>query len=205
MKTFDYIIVGAGTAGAVIASRLTEDENITVLLLEAGPHFTSIEETPRDLLDSRAVSVEAHDWHYITQVTPGRDFPYARGKVSGGCSAVNGVISLRGLPQDFRAWAAAGNTGWDWEDILPMYKRIENDIDFGYAPYHGSSGKIPIQRFKPDQYSPVVAAFKESAMADGYAWVPDHNHPNGYDGVGPIPMNRAGDGSLVCRARLLIS
>ena len=196
MKAFDYIIVGAGTAGAVIASRLTEDENIKVLLLEAGPHFTSIDETPRDLLDSRAVSVEDHDWHYITQVTPGRDFPYARGKVSGGCSAVNGVISLRGLPQDFRAWAAAGNTGWDWEDILPMYKRIENDIDFGYASYHGSSGKIPIQRFKPDQYSPVVAAFKESAMADGYAWVPDHNHPNGYDGVGPIPMNRAGDGSL---------
>ena len=196
MNSFDYIIVGAGTAGAVIASRLTEDENIKVLLVEAGPHFSSIEETPSDLLDSRAVSVDKHDWHYMTEVTPGRDFPYARGKVSGGCSAVNGVISLRGLQQDFRAWAAAGNPGWDWEDILPMYKRIESDLDFGYASFHGSAGKIPIQRFQPDQYTPVVSSFRDSATAKGYAWVPDHNHPNGYDGVGPIPMNRAGDGSL---------
>ena len=84
MSAFDYIIVGAGTAGAVIAARLTEDLNTKVLLIEAGPHFASIEQTPRDLLDSRAVSVDDHDWHYITQVTPGRDFPYARGKVSGG-------------------------------------------------------------------------------------------------------------------------
>lgn len=196
MKSFDYIIVGAGTAGAVVASRLTEDSEINVLLIEAGPHFATIDETPSDLLDSRAVSVEDHDWHYITEVTPGRNFPYARGKVSGGCSAVNGVIALRGLQQDFKEWATLGNHGWDWEDILPMYKRIENDLDYGYAPYHGSGGKIPIQRFKPDQYSPVVSAFKSSAMSLGHAWVPDHNHPKGYDGVGPIPMNRGGDGTL---------
>ena len=113
-----------------------------MLLIEAGPHFSSIEQTPRDLLDSRAVSVEDHDWHYITEATPGRDFPCKR-KVSGGCSAVNGVISLRGLCQDFRAWAAAGNTGWDWEDILPMYKRIENDIDFGYAPITAVLERFP--------------------------------------------------------------
>lgn len=195
-QVFDYIIVGAGNAGAPIASRLSEDPTNRVLLIEAGPHFRSIDETPKDLLDSRAVSVDTHDWNYLTDVIPGRQFPYARGKVSGGCSSVNGCISLRGLEQDFREWASLGNDGWDWEDILPLYKRIETDLDFGCSSYHGSSGRIPIVRFKPEEYSPVVSAFKKTAMGNGYAWVPDHNHPEGYDGVGPIPMNRSGDGTL---------
>lgn len=192
----DYIVIGAGNAGAVIASRLSEEARCKVLLIEAGPHFRSIEETPRNLLDSRAVSVDTHDWSYITDVIPGRPFPYARGKVSGGCTSVNGCITLRGLEQDFREWARLGNDGWDWEDILPLYKRIENDLDYGYASYHGSGGRIPVVRFKPEEYSRVVSAFRATAVASGYAWVPDHNHPEGYDGVGPIPMNRAGDGTL---------
>ena len=184
MSAFDYIIVGAGTAGAVIAARLTEDLNTKVLLIEAGPHFASIEQTPRDLLDSRAVSVDDHDWHYITQVTPGRDFPYARGKVSGGCSAVNGVISLRGLPQDFRAWAAAGNTGWDWEDILPMYKRIEkiSTLDMPLIT-------AVLERFQSnvlDLISIPQWSLRKNRHGRWLRLEPDHNHPDGYDGVGPI-------------------
>ena len=196
MNSYDVIVVGGGNAGACIAARLAQETGGSVLLIEAGPHYRSLESTPADLRDSRAVSVEAHDWHYITDVIPGREFPYARGKVTGGCSAVNGCISLRGLEQDFREWAALGNTGWDWPEVLKLYKAIENDQDFGYAPHHGSAGPIPIQRFKPDEYSTVVEGFCRTAMANGYQWVPDHNHPDGSDGVGPIPMNRAGDGTL---------
>lgn len=123
-SVFDYIIVGAGNAGATIASRLSESPEIKVLLVEAVPHFRSKEATPHDLLDSRAVSVDTHDWNYLTEVIPGRTFPYARGKVSGGCTSVNGCITLRGLEQDFRQWARLGNDGWDWEDILPFYNLI---------------------------------------------------------------------------------
>lgn len=195
-EVFDFIVIGAGNAGAVIASRLSQDAGNQVLLVEAGPHFRSIEDTPPELLDSRSVSVDTHDWSYQTEVIPGRQFPYARGKVSGGCTSVNGCICLRGIEQDFRQWAKAGNDGWDWEEILPLYKKIENDRDYGYATYHGSSGQIPIVRFKPESYSRVVSAFKQTAMGNGYAWVPDHNHPDGLDGVGPIPMNRGGNGSL---------
>ena len=192
----DFIVVGGGNAGATIAAKLSEDSSISVVLIEAGPHFASIKSTPKYLLDSRAVSVEQNDWNYITEVIPGREFPYARGKVTGGCSAVNGCISLRGLDQDFREWAAAGNQGWDWEDVLPIYKRIEDDKDFGFAHYHGSGGRIPVVRFKPEEYTKVVKSFRQAAFACGYQWVPDHNHPAGLDGVGPIPMNRAGSGSL---------
>ena len=196
MKSFDYIIIGGGNAGAVIASRLSENPDLSVLLIEAGPHYRSLEQTPSDLTDSRAVSVVDHDWNYITDVIPGREFPYARGKVTGGCSAVNGVIALRGLEQDFREWFQLGNKGWDWENILPIYNRIENDKDYGYKNYHGNNGPLPIVRFSSDQYTKVVAEFKATAMGQGYQWVPDHNHPAGLDGVGPIPMNRGADNIL---------
>ena len=196
MSSFDYIIAGGGNSGAAIAARLSEDPNTKVLLIEAGPHYRSLETIPKDIYSSRAVSVESHDWHYITDVIPGREFTYARGKLTGGCSSVNGTIALRGLEQDFRQWEALGNDGWGWADIAPLYSRIENDIDHGFEPHHGVNGPIPIRRYQQDEYSPCVKAYRRTAMDLGYQWIPDHNHPAGQDGVGPIPMNRGDDGVL---------
>jgi choline dehydrogenase len=192
-RIYDHIVVGGGNAGAVIAARLSEISDLNVLLVEAGPHYRSVAKTPHDLKFAFTVSVQDHDWGYVGDAVPGRPMAYARGKATGGCSAVNGVIALRGLEQDFVDWVREGNDQWSWERLLPYFIRIENDQDFGSAPHHGLNGPLPIVRFKHPELFSVQKAFLEACHANGYGWVPDHNDPRGFDGVGPIPMNRRGD------------
>src|SRR5437879_2358404 len=102
---YDVIIVGAGSAGAVLAARLTEDADRAVLLLEAGPDYPDLEQLPADLADGLTASTERHDWHWQGDAVPGRAVPYPRGKVTGGSSAVNGIVAIRGTPEDYDGWA----------------------------------------------------------------------------------------------------
>jgi len=188
---FDTIVVGAGSAGAVIAARVSEDPNRTVCLIEAGPDYPLLNETPADLVNSHNNSYVDHDWHLDYEPTRGRVVPFPRGRVTGGSSAVNTTIALRGVPEDYDEWADSGCDGWQWDDVLPAFKRLERDLDFGNADYHGDAGPISIRRYPTAELLPQHQAFLATSTDLGYAQCADANDPDGW-GAGPHPMNKLG-------------
>ena len=189
---YDVVVVGAGSAGAVIAARLSEAAGRRVLLLDAGPDYPSLESLPDKLKHGYITAADIlpsdHDWRFIGRATPEAEpMLVPRGKVTGGSSAVNGEIFLRGVPEDFDGWAAAGNERWSFHEVLPSYCRMEHDLDFGGA-YHGQRGPIPVRRWRRDEWLSPQTAFFEACCALGFPEVADHNAPAA-SGVGAIPLN----------------
>jgi choline dehydrogenase len=183
----DYIIVGAGSAGCVIAARLTEDPATRVLLLEAGgPDRNLWIHIP--LGYGKTIADKRVNWCYETEPEPqlnGRRVFWPRGRVLGGSSSINGLLYVRGQPEDYDHWRQLGNAGWAWDDVLPYFRRSEGRIGPGDEALHGRDGPLGVSDI--GERHPMSEAYIEAARACGLPWTDDFNGPQ-QEGVGYYQM-----------------
>lgn len=181
MRMYDYIIVGAGSAGCVLAARLSEDENTCVLLIEAGP-ADDAQEIHVPAAFSKLFQTK-YDWSYLSACEPGLDGRrrfLPRGRMLGGSSSMNAMIYIRGNRRDYDAWAAAGAEQWSWDDVLPYFLRAE-DFRGKKSPWHGTGGPLTVSEGRSRH--PLMAAYVAAAQEAGHAFTADFNGPE-QDGVG---------------------
>ncbi|MFL9915811.1 GMC family oxidoreductase N-terminal domain-containing protein [Paraburkholderia fungorum] len=196
MERFDYVIVGGGSAGCVLAHRLSAVPSLRVALIEAGVDTPPCA-VPAAILDSYPMPVFCGDtyiWPDLKAKATKHAAPrvYEQGRVMGGGSSINVQSANRGLPRDYDEWAASGASGWAWNDVLPYFRKLERDLNFPEGELHGSDGPVPIRRIMPEDWPPFCHAFADGLRANGFATLQDQNAEFG-DGLFPGAFSNVDD------------
>ena len=169
---YDTVIIGSGSAGSIIANRLSKDESRNILLIEAGNDYPVKDSLPENvfyghgnLKTNASFDTDPSNWSYRAESTKGGPtIKIPRGKIIGGSSSINAQIFLRGIRDDYDRWAEFGNDKWTFEEVLPYFLKLENDLDYSENEYHGSEGYIKVNRFPKKSWDPVHDAFYQSCI-----------------------------------------
>lgn len=199
------IVVGGGTAGSVLAARLSEDPGLNICLLEIGADDDAYDDGILDPARAPEAWVGMQPVAMTAMSNGSGVIPMIQGRLLGGTSAVNGLATLRGLPEDYDGWAAAGLSGWGWAEVVDTFIAAETDQDFGPSPIHGNRGPLPVRRWRREEMGRAQLAFYDGMVEVGARMVDDINDSRQLPGLGIFPVTIDRDAKRVTTSRAYLT